>query len=530
MFEETLKSQLRDVFQKIETPVILRASLDESDAASKMKQFLSECAALSENIALQEDGGWDRRPSFSVAAQDGTASIYFAAIPMGHELTSFVLAVLQVGGVPVKLPESTIAQIRDLKGDFQFTTYISLSCQNCPEVVQAINAMCILNPSFKHVVVDGALFQDEVTRKNIMTVPQIELNGAPFASGRMDAMEILAKLDVAAPAKAAQQYKDAAPFDVLIIGAGPSGAAAAIYAARKGLRTGIIADRFGGQVMETAGIENYISIPETDGPKLSAQFEAHVRAHEVEIVSGQKAERLIPASNSDAYHQIALSGDVLLSSRTIILATGAHWRHLNVAGETEYLTKGVAFCPHCDGPFYKGKRVAVIGGGNSGVEAAIDLAGIVSHVTLLQRSAQLKADKVLQDKLRSMPNVDIKMEALTQSIAGNGETVEQLTYRDVSGQDVTLPVSGVFIQIGLLPNTGWLGNVLSLNPQGEIIVDVHGATSVPGIFAAGDATTTPYKQIVIAVGEGAKAALGAFDYLIRTPDPAASRQKEAALA
>lgn len=530
MLEETLKSQLREVFQKIQTPVILRASLDESAAASNMRQFLTDCATLSENIDFREDGAWDRRPSFSIATRDGIEAIRFAAIPMGHELTSFVLAVLQLGGVPIKLSETTIAQIRDLKGKFQFTTYISLSCQNCPEVVQAINAMCVINPSIEHIIVDGALFQDEVTQKNIMSVPQIELNGAPFASGRMDVMEILTKLDAAAPAKAAQRYKDIAPFDVLIIGAGPAGAAAAIYAARKGLRTGIVADRFGGQVMETAGIENYISTPETDGPKLAAQFESHVRAYDVEIISGQKVEKLIPATQAGSYHQIALSGDVKLSSRTIILATGAHWRHLNVPGETEYLTKGVAFCPHCDGPFYKGKRVAVIGGGNSGVEAAIDLAGIVSHVTLLQRGAHLKADKVLQDKLRSMSNIDIRMDALTQKIVGNGETVEHLVYRDVAGDDVTLPVAGVFIQIGLLPNTGWLGDTLSRNPQGEIVVDVHGATSVPGIFAAGDATTTPYKQIVIAVGEGAKAALGAFDYIIRAPDPAIVKHEDPALA
>ncbi len=517
MLQDPIKSQLSTYLANLAHPVVLEASLDGSAKAREMGDLLREVAALSDKVTYSEDGVSERRPSFLIRRGDSRHGVNFAAIPMGHEFTSFVLALLQAGGHPPKIEAAIADQIKELAGEFRFEIFVSLSCQNCPDVVQALNAMSILNPAINVTTIDGALFQEEVASKNIMTVPQIYLNGMAFGSGRMDVNQILAKLDDDAPRRAAERLKDMPAFDVLIIGSGPAGASAAIYAARKGLRTGLVADRFGGQVMDTAGIENFISIKETEGPKLSAQLEAHVRSYDVEIISGQRAKELFPASHPGGMHGVALESGAILHSRTIILATGAHWRQLGVPGEEQYRTKGVAYCPHCDGPFYKGKRVAVAGGGNSGVEAAIDLAGIVGHVTLLQRSSKLKADKVLQDKLHSLPNVTVLTEALTTRIEGDDNKVNGLTYRGGDGKDHRIDLEGVFVQIGLLPNTEWLRGTLALNDFGEIKVDDHGATSVPGVFAAGDATTTPYKQIVIAVGEGAKSALSAFDYLIRLP-------------
>lgn len=436
---------------------------------------------------------------------------------MGHEFTSLVLALLQVSGHPPKIDGDLVEQIKALDGDFHFETYFSQSCQNCPDVVQALNAMSVLNPKIHHVAIDGADFQEEVERLGIRSVPQVYLNGQPFASGRMEVADILAKLDASSVERAAAKLNDVAPFDVLVLGAGPAGASAAIYAARKGLRTGLVADRFGGQVMDTAGIENFISVKETEGPQLSAALEAHVRQYDVQIIASQKAAKLVPAAQIGGLHEIALESGASLHSKTVILATGARWRQLGVPGEEEYRTKGVAYCPHCDGPFYKGRPVVVTGGGNSGVEAAIDLANIVSHVTLLQRGAHLKADKVLQDKLLSLPNVTVLMSALTTKIEGDGKEVTGLTYSDADGGLHHIKTDGVFVQIGLLPNTDWLKGTLDLSPYGEIVINDHCATSVPGIYAAGDATTVPYKQIVIAMGEGAKASLSAFDYLIRLP-------------
>lgn len=517
MLQDNIKSQLKGYLANLAHPIVLEASLDQSPKAREMHELLHEVAALSDKVHVTEHGEANRRPSFAIKREGTKIGVTFAAIPMGHEFTSFVLALLQVGGHAPKLSDDVVAQIRALPGDYRFETFVSLSCQNCPDVVQALNAMSVINPRIRNVTIDGGLFQEEVAAKNIMTVPQVYLNGEAFGSGRMDAGQILAKLDAEAPKRAAEKLKDVAPFDVLIVGSGPAGAASAIYAARKGLRTGIVADRFGGQVMDTAGIENFISIQETEGPKLSAQLEAHVRQYDVEVISSQRAKELFPASQPGGYHGIALESGAILHARTVVLATGAHWRQLGVPGEEEYRNKGVAYCPHCDGPFYKGKRVAVAGGGNSGVEAAIDLAGIVGHVTLLQRGSKLKADKVLQDKLHSLSNVTVLTEALTTRIEGDGQKVKGLTYRGGDGMDHHVDLEGVFVQIGLLPNTDWLRGTLKLSEFGEIVVDDHGATSVPGVFGAGDATTTPYKQIVIAVGDGAKAALSAFDYLIRMP-------------
>ncbi|MDH1238954.1 alkyl hydroperoxide reductase subunit F, partial [Stutzerimonas stutzeri] len=443
-----------------------------------------------------------------------------AGIPMGHEFTSLVLALLQVGGHPSRTAPEVIEQIKALDGDYRFETYFSLSCQNCPDVVQALNLMAVLNPNVKHVAIDGALFQDEVEARQIMSVPSIYLNGELFTQGRMSEEEILAKLDTGSSARDAEKLKGKDAFDVLVVGGGPAGAAAAIYAARKGIRTGVAAERFGGQVLDTMAIENFISVKETEGPKLARALEEHVREYEVDIMNLQRASQLIPAGE-DGLHRVRFDNGGELKAKTLILATGARWREMNVPGEQEYRGRGVAYCPHCDGPLFKGKRVAVIGGGNSGVEAAIDLAGIVAHVTLLEFGEDLRADAVLQRKLNSLPNVRVLKMAQTTEVKGDGQKVTGLVYKDRTNDEVhSVELEGIFVQIGLLPNSEWLKGTLELSRFGEIIVDAKGQTSIPGVFAAGDVTTVPYKQIVIAVGEGAKASLSAFDHLIRTSAPA----------
>jgi alkyl hydroperoxide reductase subunit F len=446
---------------------------------------------------------------------------------MGHEFTSLVLALLQVGGHPPKVSDETIAAIRAIPGPLHFETYFSITCQSCPEVVQSLNLMAILNPAITHTAIDGALFQAEVDERKVMAVPAVFLNGEFWASGRMELDELVAKLDTGAQARAAEAIAGKEPFDVLVVGGGPAGAASAIYAARKGIRTGVVAERFGGQVLDTMGIENFISVSHTEGPKLAASLEAHVRDYEVDVMNLQRAEQLIPAATPGGLHELVLAGGASLKARAIILSTGARWRQMGVPGEEEYRNKGVAYCPHCDGPLFKGKRVAVIGGGNSGIEAAIDLAGIVAEVTVLEFDPQLRADAVLQAKLNSLPNVRVITSARTTEVLGDGEKVTGLTYEDrISGATLSVELEGIFVQIGLVPNSEWLKDTLALSPRGEIEVDARGATSVPGVFAAGDVTTAPYKQIIISMGSGATAALSAFDYLIRLP--AAKDLQEAA--
>jgi len=435
---------------------------------------------------------------------------------MGHEFTSLVLAMLQASGYAPKFSDDLVEQIRGLSGDFRFETYISLSCHNCPDVVQALNAMAALNPHIQNVMIDGALFQDEVNGRQIMAVPSVYLNGEPFADGRMSVEEIVAKLDTGAAARESAKLAEQAPFDVLVVGGGPAGAAAAVYAARKGIRTGVLAERFGGQVMDTLAIENFISIKETEGPKLVAALEEHVKQYEVDVMNHQRAAKLAPG----ALAEVHLENGGVLKAKTVILATGARWRNMNVPGEKEFSGKGVAYCPHCDGPLFKGKRVAVIGGGNSGVEAAIDLAGIVSHVTLLEFAEELRADAVLQKKLYSLPNAKVIKNAQTTEVTGV-DKVSGLMYQDrASGETHWIELEGIFVQIGLLPNTDFLKGAIELTRSGEVIIDDKGHTSMPGVFAAGDCTTVPYKQIIIAMGEGAKASLSAFDHLIRTSAPA----------
>lgn len=518
MLDSTLKSQLQAYLEKVVRPIEITASIDDGAKSKEMMGLLEDVAALSDKITLKTvTGDTQRKPSFALTSPGQDIHIRFAAIPLGHEFTSLVLALLQVGGHPVKLDADVMEQVKNLKGEYNFTVYMSLSCQNCPEVVQSLNTMAVLNPAIRVESVDGAMFQDEVERLQIMAVPSIYLNGEVLGQGRMGVSEFLAKLDTGAAQREAQKLNSKEPFDVLVVGGGPAGSAAAVYAARKGLRTGVAAQRFGGQVLDTLSIENFISVKETQGPELAAALEEHTRSYGVDIMNLQTATKLVPEADGIT---IEFASGAKLKGKTAILSTGARWRDMNVPGEQEYRTKGVTYCPHCDGPLFKGKDVAVIGGGNSGVEAAIDLAGVVRHVTLLEFADSLRADAVLQRKLRSMPNVDIITNAQTTEVLGNGQKVVGLTYKDrANGEQKRLDLEGIFVQIGLLPNTEWLKGTVELCPRGEIIVDGHGQTNIPGVFAAGDCTTSAYKQIVIAVGSGATAALGAFDYLIRTTAP-----------
>ena len=515
MLDTAIKTQLKAYLEKLQQPIELVASLDDSAKGQEMYGLLKDIAELSPKVGLRENGAAALRPSFAIGRPGETPRVSFAGLPMGHEFTSLVLALLQVGGHPPKVDQAVIDQVKALPGSFRFETFISLSCHNCPDVVQALNLMAALNPGISSVMIDGAMFQDEVNARKIMAVPTVFLNGEPFGQGRMTIEEILAKVDTGAIAREAEKLAAKDAFDVLVVGGGPAGAAAAIYAARKGIRTGVVAERFGGQVMDTLAIENFISVKETDGPKLAAALEQHVKEYDVDVMSLQRAEALVPGQ--DGLTMVRLASGATLKSRSVILATGARWREMNVPGEKEYRGKGVAYCPHCDGPLFKGKRVAVIGGGNSGVEAAIDLAGIVAHVTLLEFDGKLRADAVLQKKLASLPNVTVITQALTTEVVGDGEKVTALVYQDrATGDRQTVQLAGIFVQIGLLPNTDWLKGVVELSGRGEIEVDARGQTSVPGVFAAGDCTTVPYKQIIIAMGEGAKASLGAFDHLIRS--------------
>jgi NADH-dependent peroxiredoxin subunit F len=514
MLDASLKEQLQAYLQRVVAPIELVASVDDSPKAGEMKELLHEIAALTDKITVVEKYDDDqRKPSFAINRAGTDVGVRFAGIPMGHEFTSLVLALLQVGGHPIKFDDAVIDQIKNLEGDFEFEAYISLSCHNCPEVVQALNSMSILNPRIKVTSIDGGVFPQEAEARQILAVPMLFLNGEYFGQGRASVEEILAKLDTAGGERKAAELSKQEPFDVLIVGGGPAGAAAAIYAARKGIRTGVLADRFGGQVLDTLAIENFVSMKETDGPRFAIALEEHVKHYEVEIMNTQRASKLVPGKMIE----VQTESGAVLKSKSVILATGARWREINVPGEKEYRNHGVAYCPHCDGPLFKGKRVAVIGGGNSGVEAAIDLAGIVAHVTLIEFGAELRADAILQKKLRTLGNVDVITSAQTTEIHGDGKKVNALSYTERNGgQSHKLELEGVFVQIGLVPNTEFLKGTLDLSRFGEIEVNARGETSVPGVFAAGDVTTVPFKQIVIAVGEGAKASLSAFDYLVRS--------------
>ena len=519
MLDANIKTQLKAYLERVTQPIEIVASLDDSPKSKEMLELLHDVVEQSRLISLTERRDDDeRKPSFSVGPRGGDARVRFAGLPMGHEFTSLILALLQAGGYPAKVEADVIEQIKALDVELNFETYISLSCHNCPDVVQALNLMAVLNPKIRHTMIDGALFQKEVEERQIMAVPTVFLNGEEFDQGRIELGQILAKVDTGAAARDAKKLSEKSAFDVLVVGGGPAGAAAAIYAARKGIRTGVVAERFGGQVMDTMAIENFISVKYTEGPKLVASLEEHVKEYEVDVMNLQRVAGVVPGEN---LHEVKMENGATLKAKTLIVATGARWREMNVPGEQEFRGKGVAYCPHCDGPLFKGKRVAVIGGGNSGVEAAIDLAGIVGHVTLLEFADDLRADAVLQRKLYSLPNVTVIKSAQTTEVTG-ADKVNGLVYKDrVSGETHRVELEGIFVQIGLLPNTDFLKGAVELSRFGEVVVDAKGQTSVPGIFAAGDCTTVPYKQIIIAMGEGAKASLSAFDHLIRSTSPAA---------
>ena len=524
MLDAALKQQLSQYLAMLREPIELVASLGDDAKSAETRELLTTIASLSDKVTATFDGDDTRRPSFIVRrASDASAWVRFAGVPLGHEFTSLVLALLWTGGHPPKVSDETLEQIRALEGSYEFEMYFSLSCHNCPDVVQALTLIALNNPHVNATLIEGGAFKDEVEGRGVMAVPAVFLNGEMWGSGKMGVEEILAKLDTGADAKAAAKLAEKAPFEVLVVGGGPAGASAAIYTARKGFSTGIAAERFGGQVQDTMGIENFISVPYTEGPKLAAALETHVGEYDIDVMNLQRAEKLIPAKELGGYHEVVFANGASLKARSLVLTTGARWRNLGVPGEAEYKNKGVAYCPHCDGPLFKGKRVAVIGGGNSGVEAAIDLAMIVGHVTLIEFDDKLRADQVLVDKLRSMKNVDILTSAQTTEVTGDGEKVNGLLYKDrASGAEHKVELEGVFIQIGLVPNTEWLKDSgVTLSPRGEIVIDDKAATNLPGVFAAGDVTTVPYKQIIIAMGEGSKAALSAFDYLIRNEAPVA---------
>ena len=518
MLDTQMKTQLQAYLQNLRTPIRLIATLDSSEKSAELRELLQEITELSDKVSFDDSGNDTRTPSFVVTKEGETRGVRFAAIPMGHEFTSLVLALLWTGGHPPKVDAEILEQIKSLDTDMKFEVYMSLSCHNCPDVVQAATLMAIYNPRIETTVIDGALNQSEVDARQVMAVPMVYMNDQVFGSGRMSLEEIVAKLDTKSAEREAVKLSEKEPFDMLIVGGGPAGAAAAVYAARKGIRVGVAAERFGGQTNDTMAIENYISVLETDGPKFAAALEQQVRHYEVDIMNLQRADKIVPAKTVGGLVQVHMANGGILSARSVILSTGARWRNVNVPGEQEYKNKGVAYCPHCDGPLFKGKRVAVIGGGNSGVEAAIDLAGVVEHVTLVEFADALKADAVLVSKLKSLSNVVIHVNALTTEITGDGQKVNGLRYKDrITDQEHTVSLEGVFVQIGLVPNTEFVKGTVELSKYGEIVVDAKCHTNVPGVFAAGDVTTVPYKQIVIAAGEGAKAALSAFDYLIRTP-------------
>ena len=516
MLDANMKQQLGAYLENLRNPISLLVAVDGSPKSNELEELAREIAELNDKISVSttEDKINGRVPVMAVAKEDNAPRVFFAGIPLGHEFTSLVLALLQAGSHPSKEDQALQDQAKELTRELNFEVYVSLSCHNCPDVVQSINLMAALNPNITATMIDGGVFQEEVTEKDIMAVPALYLNGEPLANGKQTLADIINLVDDEADEKAAAALKDVDPFDVLVVGGGPAGASAAIYAARKGIRTGIVADRFGGQVADTVGIENFISVPYTEGPKLVAHLEEHVKDYEVDVMKAQKAVGV--RKTDSGLTEVELANGAVLSGKSVILATGARWREMNVPGEQEYRNKGVAYCPHCDGPLFKGKKVAVIGGGNSGIEAAIDLAGIVEHVTVLEFSDTLRADAVLVKKAQSLPNVEIIKQAMTTEVLGDGQRVTGLQYKDRETDETHIvELAGIFVQIGLVPNTEFLKDTVTLTERGEVVIDDHGQTNVPGIFAAGDCTNVPYKQIIISMGAGATAALGAFDHLIR---------------
>ncbi|KZK06263.1 Alkyl hydroperoxide reductase protein F [Lactococcus cremoris] len=506
ILDENLRSQLLPYMDLLENPIILKVDADDSENGQKINEFTDELASLSDLIS-KEKTNLNHKPAFSIE-REGVSGLVFSGLPLGHELNSLVLALVQVSGRPPRIEQELIEQIQAIKTSLHFDTYVSLTCHNCPDVVQALNTMTILNPNISHTMIEGGMFQEEVEAKGIMAVPAVFKNGEEFHSGRASLEELLEK--ITGP-ESLDSFAEKEPYDVLVVGGGPAGASAAIYAARKGIRTGLIAERFGGQPLETLGIENLIGTPYIEGVQLGRQLEEHVKKYPVDLMNLQKAVKL---EKKDLI-EVSLENGATLKSKAVILSTGARWRDLGIPGEQRFKNKGVAYCPHCDGPLFSGKDVAVIGGGNSGIEAAIDLAGLVDHVTVLEFLPELKADKILQKKLASLTNVTVLTNVETKEILGD-EQVTGLNYQARGSKEtIHLELAGVFVLIGLVPNTQWLEGTIDLTERHEIVTDKVGATNIPGVFAAGDCTDTVYKQIIVSMGSGATASLGAFDYLIR---------------
>lgn len=527
VLDASLISQLKQLMDRVIHPIELVVSLDTRPESSQISDMLNQVAELSANITVRrDDSAHERKPSFSIVRPGSDISITFAAVPTGHEFNSFVLALLQVGGNPVKLDEKVVSAAKAITTPKSFVTYISLTCQNCPTVVQAINAMAVINPLISNTVVDGSLFRDEVEAKKIKATPTMYLNDELFGQGRMEAAQIISAMDSEASASISAELSAREPYQVLVVGQGPAGVAASIYLARKGIRTGLIGDRFGGQVNDTLAIENVISVPHTEGPKLAADLRTHTTQYDVDIIDGVRASSLVPTTTKDDLVRVRLEGDAQLAAHAVVLATGAHWRQMNVPGEQEYRNKGVTYCPHCDGPLFAGKDVAVIGGGNSGIEAALDLAGVARHVTVVEFMPDCKADEVLLDAVDQTTNITVLTNSAVTEVVGDGSQVTGLHYDDrATGDHRELSLDGVFVQIGLVPNTDWLKGVVELDARGQIVIDDRGATNVPGVFAAGDCTDVPFKQIVVAEGAGAIAGLSAWESLIRDQPAAAPVEK-----
>jgi len=512
---QNLKNQIREAWSRIDVAIDFVLIHNGTDSKlSAFREFFSEVAQLNDHISLQEQIVENESIRLELKVAQGKVGIAFQGIPLGHELTSFVLAPLAAIGKAQMPDQTTQARVKALKGDLNIVSYVSLSCENCPIVVQAFNMMAALNEHIQHTMVDGSLYPDLMKDMGILSVPTVQLNGTTFVTGRQSMSELLEKLEATMGVEEASMLQETKHYDVVVVGGGPAGTSAAIYTARKGLKTAIVTENVGGLVRETKGIENLISTPYIEGPQLAHGLQKHLSQYPVDIYENQSVKGMAVGKQK----ALQLKGGLELQAKVVIAATGAKWKELNVAGEKEYLGRGVAFCPHCDGPFYKEKDIAVVGGGNSGIEAALDLAGICKKVTVLEFGAMIKADKVLVDKLSATPNISVITDAQTLEIVGDGKTVTRLVYLNRKNhQQESLELAGVFIQIGLVPNSTWIAGHVETTKYGEIVINEKTATSAAGIFAAGDVSTVPYKQIVIAMGEGAKAGLSAFEYLLKAP-------------
>lgn len=533
LLDSNLTTQLAGLLTKMVNPINLVAYVDSSKNSQKVIELLNEVADQSSKITVikGDKNSANRKPSFEVLNPQTNVSVSFAGLPLGHEFSSLVLAILQVSGYAPKISDSQRKAILSI-GSHEITTYMSVTCINCPEVVQSLNTISIINPKVKHIAVEGSAFKDEVDALGVMSVPAVFENGKMISSGRSSIDELVAILlsqeensdssnsKVSGDYSLAQKMNAKNPYDVILVGGGPAASAAAIYTARKGLKTAMIMDHRGGQVVETESIENHISQTHTTGAKLANDLTNHIAQYDIDVFTPDWATSLDIAEESYGLHTINTKSGGNLKAKAVIIATGATWRTLGIPGEDEYRNKGVSFCPHCDGPLFKNKNVVVVGGGNSGVEAAIDLAGVANHVTLIEYMNTLKADQILVNALNNLSNTTVITGAALSSIEGDGRKVIAVRYKDRNASngensEKILHTDGVFVQIGLMPNTKWISNKLSLNNRSEIVTDRKGCTSVHGIFAAGDCTDEPYKQIVTAYGSGANAALSAFDYLIR---------------